>query len=204
MISGWKSYGSGILTQLQHYIPNSCQLSSIDGFFIWYCVHFLLRVGSFGCSIFIPLRLLSFPLYSMICILVFVSLYYLVCSSNKFTFVLFRFMFALFLFLSFRSLLCLVLATLSVKNNFLWWVVNHRPLFLYLGVLFSIHSISLLSKTSKLVDNSSPLIELYYLKNIHSICILQTTAIRHHHHLHYQSQTPCLDWSTSTLRYHLC
>ena len=30
--SGWKSYGSGILTQLQHYIPNFCQLSSIDGF----------------------------------------------------------------------------------------------------------------------------------------------------------------------------
>jgi len=106
-------------------------------------------------------------------------------------------MFALFLFLFFRSLLCLVLATLSVKNNFLWWVVNHRPLFLYLGVLFSIHSISLLSKTSKLVDNSSPLIELYYLKNIHSICILQTTAIRHHHrHHNHQSQTPRLDWSS--------
>lgn len=200
MIGGWKSYGSGILTQLQHYIPNSCQLSSIDGFLIWYCVHFLLRVGSFGCSIFIPLRLLSFPLYSMICILVFVSLYYLVCSSNKFTFCSFSVHVCTFLFVSFRSLLCLVLATLSVKNNFLWWVVNHCPLFLYLGVLFSIHSISLLSKISKLVDNSSPRIELY-LKNIHSICILQTTAIRHH----YQSQTPRLDkLIASTLRYHLC
>ena len=44
-------------------------------------------------------------------------------------FVLFRFMFAFFLFASFRFLHCLLWATLSVKNNFLWWVVNHCPLF---------------------------------------------------------------------------
>ena len=37
-----------------------CQLFSIDGFPIWYCIHFLLRVGSFGCSIFIPLRISPF------------------------------------------------------------------------------------------------------------------------------------------------
>ena len=49
---------------------------------------------------------------------------------------------------------------------------------------------------SKLVDNLSPGIELYF-KNIHSICILQTTAIRHHHrHRYHQSQTPRLDWSS--------
>jgi len=57
-------------------------------------VHFLLRVGSFSCSIFIPLRILSLSLYSMMCILVFASLYYLVCSSNKFTFFVLRFFFS--------------------------------------------------------------------------------------------------------------
>lgn len=62
---------------------------------------------------------------------------------------------------------------------------------------FPIHSIFLLSKFSKLVDNSFPRIELYL--NIHSICILQTTAIRHHLH---QTQTPHLDWSSlSRLRF---
>jgi len=85
-------------------------------------------------------------------------------------------------------------ATLSVKNNFLWWVVNHCPLFLYLAVLFFIHPILLLSKFQNWWIIRLPGTELY-LKNIHSICILQTTAIRHHPRHHHQSQTPRLDWS---------
>jgi len=79
-----------------------CQLFPIDGFFIWYCVHFLLRVGSFGCSIFIPLRLLSFLLYSMLCILVRFSLLPSLFIKQIYFFVLLRFMFALFFFVPFR------------------------------------------------------------------------------------------------------
>jgi len=105
----------------------------------------LLVVVSLFLSAFSPL------LYSMMCILVFVSLYYLVCSSNKFTFLFFgtssahvRAFFSL-CFLSFPSFkfIAYFVATLSVKNNFLWWVVNHCPLFLYLAVLFFIHPILL-------------------------------------------------------------
>ena len=167
------------------------QLSSIDGFgtvFI-FCYRLDLLVVV---SLFLSAFSLFYDVYTCVRLSLLPSLF-----VKQIYFFVLRFMFALFfLFVSFRFLHCLALATLSLKNNFLWWVVNHCPLFLYLAVLFSIHSIFLLSKFSKLVDNSSPRIELY-LKNIHSICILQTTAIRHR-----QSQTPRLDWSSlSRLRF---
>jgi hypothetical protein len=129
---------------------------------------------------------------------VFVSLYYLVCSSNKFTFFVLRFFFGSCSRL-FSSFPFVPFIALSVKNNFLWWVVNHCPLF-FVSCSFIFYPLHRsLFKFFKLVDNSSPGIELS-LKNIHSICILQTTAIRHHHH--HQSQTPRLDWSSlSRLRF---
>lgn len=111
----------------------------------------------------------------------------------------------LFPFVSFLSLLSSSLpslATLSVKNNFLWWVVNHCPLF-FVSCSFIFHAshLSFSFLHSKLVDNSSPGTELY-LKNIHSICILHTTAIRHRHHHHlrhlaWTSQAYCVYASLS-------
>ena len=64
-------------------------------------------------------------------------------------------------FLSFSSLPILGNVCPS-KNNYLWWVVNHCPLFLYLAVLFfyPLHLFPF-KNFSKLVDNSSPGIELY-------------------------------------------
>jgi len=85
----------------------------------------------------------------MLCILVFASLYYLVCSSNKFTFFVLRFMFEHFLFVSFRSFYCLLWQHLSVKNNFVWWAINHCPLFLYLAVFIFLSTPSFSSKIFK-------------------------------------------------------
>ena len=115
-------------------------------------VHFLLWVGSFGCSIFIPLRLLSSPLYSMMCILVFASLYYLVCSSNNFTFLFFgissahvrsRFCFLLFPLFPFFQVHCLLWQRCPSKIISFGGLSTTVRSFLYLAVLFFMHPIFL-------------------------------------------------------------
>jgi len=125
------------------------------------------------------LSVFSFFLSSIICTFVFVSLYYLVCSPNEFILLFFG-LCSLFAS-SFRLLHCLALAMLSLKKiiHLGGSYVDPCPLFFISSPLLPV---------SFKVDNSSPLPRIgLYLKNIHNICTLRTTAIRHHLKIHLAS-----------------
>lgn len=176
-------------------------LSSIDGFSIWYYVHFLLRVGSFSCVIFIPLHLLfrSFFLFFLLC----VWLCSLSLLPSLFVKQIYSFVFLRFFYLRPLSFASLPSFGNVVRENIISLggssVTTVRSFF-RLAILF-LPSLSApcFQKTSPsyLVDNSSPY-RTHSISKISITYVLYTTAIRHH-----QSQKkPRLDLSSlSRLRF---
>ena len=129
----------------------------------------------------------------MLCILVFASLYYLVCSSKQIYFFVLQFMFALFLLVSFCSFLLPNFGNVCLsKIIFFGGLSTTVRSFCILQFHFSIHSFQ---KLSRLVDNSSPGIERYlkisiayvFYKPPHPTLPSSSSSF---------SQTPRLDWSS--------
>jgi len=138
----------------------------------------LLGVGSFGCSIFIPLHLLLSSFYDIVyCSFPFITWFVHQTIFLQFMFTFFLRSLSLASFLSFGDLVRQKIMSFGGSST-----TVHS--FFRLAVLLSPSTPSFSKPFWWII--SSPRIGPFYLQNIHSICILQPTAIRHHHH---QSQT---------------